>query len=120
MILLALSEGIFQKTKKLLEKENLKYKRIDDGEKLFEIAQEVKPELIILEKDIPMLDGFAVTLLLKADKTTNEIPVLVICKCAYKEEEIKARDCGADCVINYPFDEKLFIEIIKKLMREGK
>ena len=49
MIYLALSEAIFQKIKELLEREDIEYKRIDDGESLFELSKKSRPDLIILE-----------------------------------------------------------------------
>jgi PleD family two-component response regulator len=118
MIYLALSEDIFNKIKILLESQKIKYKRIEDGETLLKQAQKEKPELIILEKDLPLLDGFAVTLLLKSDAKTQDIPVLAICKCNYKEEEFKAKDCGSDELIIYPFKEDEIWEKIYKLIKK--
>ncbi len=117
MIYLALSEDIFNRIKSLLESHKLRYKRIEDGETLLKKAQKEKPELIILEKDLPLLDGFAVTLLLKSDVKTQDIPILAICKCNYREEEFKAKDCGSDELIVYPFKENEIWEKIYKLIK---
>ncbi len=117
MIFLALSEAIFQKIKEILEKEGFSYRRIDDGESLFELSKKSHPDLIILEKDIPLLDGFATTLLLKSEEKTKDIPVIAVCKCRYVEEEAKARDCGSDVIIPYPFDEAELLQILKKLLK---
>ncbi len=112
MIYLAVSESLYQKFSKILENYKVKHKLIEDGETLLELAKKEKPKLIILEKDLPLLDGFAVTLLLKSNEKTKEIPILAVCKCKYREEEIKAKDCGVDDIIVCPLDEG---EIIKKL-----
>jgi len=117
MIYLALSEAIFQKIKELLEREDIEYKRIDDGESLFELSKKSRPDLIILEKDIPLLDGFATTLLLKSEEKTKEIPVVTICNCRYVEEEVKARDCGSDAIIAYPFEEEELLKILKEFLK---
>ena len=118
MIFLAISENLFNKIKDLLEQEKLKYKFIEDGETLIKLSKKCKPRLIILEKDLPLLDGFAATLLLKSDKDTKEIPILGICKSNYKEEEIKAKDSGCDEVIVYPFNEKDLIFKIKEILKK--
>jgi len=119
MIYLALSEHIFEKVKEILEKHNLKYEKIEDGEQLLELAKKDPPDLIILEKDIPLLDGFSVTLILKSNIKTEEIPILVVCKADYKEEIIKAKDCGSDSIIKYPFKEEELLQKIKELLERS-
>lgn len=118
MIFLALSEDIFNKLKELLTKNKLKFQKIDTGDKLLSLAKKEKPDLIILEKDLPLLDGFAVILLLKSDTKTQDIPVIAICKCNYKEEEIKAKDCGSDEIVRYPFKDQEIMEKILKYLRK--
>jgi PleD family two-component response regulator len=118
MIYLALSETLFNKIAKILEKYKVKYKNIEDGETLLELAKKDKPKLIILEKDLPLLDGFAVTLLLKSNEKTKDIPILAVCKCNYKEEEIKAKDCGVDDIIVCPFEEKEISEKLEKWLKK--
>lgn len=117
MIYLALSESLSDKIKKILEEYKIKYRVIEDGETLLELTKKEKPKLIILEKDLPLLDGYAVTLLLKSSEKTKEIPILAICKSRYKEEEIKAKDCGADEIIICPFEKEELKQKIEKLMK---
>jgi DNA-binding response OmpR family regulator len=118
MIFLALSSAILEKVSALLEKFKLKYQVVETGEDLLEKAKKQKPQLIILEKDLPLLDGFSATLLLKANDKTKDIPVITICKCDFPEEEKKARDCGADCLLHYPFKEDEFIQVLSKLLKK--
>ena len=118
MILLALCEAIFEKIKPFLDKLHLKYQRIESGEELLEKAKKIKPSLIILEKDLPLLDGFAVTLLLKSDPKTQEIPIVAVCKCNFPEEEIKAKDSGADAIIHLPLQEEEIIKLLKRFNRK--
>ena len=120
MIYLALSESLYNKLAKLLQDHKIKYKMIEDGETLLELAKKEKPKLILLEKDLPLLDGYAVTLLLKSNEKTKDIPILAVCKCKYKEEEVKAKDCGADDIIFCPFEEKEIIEKVEKWLKGSK
>ncbi|MCD6489615.1 MAG: response regulator [Thermodesulfobacterium sp.] len=117
MIYIALSESLFNKLAKILENHKIKYKFIGDGETLLELAKKDPPELIILEKDLPLLDGFAVTLLLKSDDKTKNIPILAVCKYEYKEEEIKAKDCGVDDIIICPLEEEKIVEKLEKWLK---
>lgn len=118
MIYLALSENIYNKIKEILDRHKIKYKFIEDGETLLKITKKDKPKLIILEKDIPLLDGYATTLLLKSDKETQDIPIIGICKVPLKEEEIKAKDCGCDEIIVYPFKEEELLNRILKILKK--
>ncbi len=118
MILVALSEGIFEKIRPILEKFKISYEKVETGEELLEKAKKVRPELIILEKDLPLLDGFAAILLLKSHPKTSDIPVLAVCKCDYYEEEVKARDSGADGIIHCPLKEEEIKEYFKKFLKK--
>jgi len=117
MVFIALSENLFDRIKKVLDTFGLKYRLIEDGESLINLSKRYKPDLIILEKDLPLLDGFAATLLLKSDKETQEIPILGICKSNYKEEEIKAKDSGCDEVLICPFSEEDVFTKIKEILK---
>ncbi len=118
-ILVSLSEGIFEKIKGFLEEQSIKLKliQVEDGETLLERAKKELPDLIILEKEIPLLDGFATVLLLKSQEETREIPVVTICKGDFEEEKGKARDCGSDAILCYPFTREEFFEVLKKFIK---
>ncbi|QER42178.1 response regulator [Thermodesulfobacterium sp. TA1] len=118
MIYLALSEDLFNRLKEVLEKLKLKYKLIEDGETLLKLSKKEKPKLIVLEKDIPLLDGFATTLLLKSSPETQDIPILGVCKVPLKEEETKAKDCGCDDILVYPFKEEEFLNKVLKYIKK--
>ncbi|WP_022854996.1 response regulator [Thermodesulfobacterium thermophilum] len=118
MIYLALSEDLFKKLKEALEKHKIRYKLIEDGETLLKLAKKEKPRLIILEKDIPLLDGFATTLLLKSNPETQTIPIVGVCKVPLKEEEHRAKDCGCDDILVYPFKEEEFLNKVLKYIKK--
>ncbi len=118
MILLALSSVILEKIIAILEKYKLKYQVVETGEELLEKAKKLKPQVIILEKDIPLLDGFSATLLLKANEKTKDIAVITLCKCDFPEEEKKARDCGADWLLHYPFKEEELVDALSKFLKK--
>lgn len=117
MILIALSDGIFEKIKRVLEKGKFRYERVVSGEELVERAKKARPQLIILEKDLPLLDGFAATLLLKSHPKTKNIPILTICKCDFPEERVKARDSGADFVLLCPLKEEELSKVIQEAVK---
>src|SRR3989339_324706 len=50
---------------------------VDDGSKVLDKAIEVKPDLIVLDISMPNLDGYSTTLLLRKNKDTANIPVII-------------------------------------------
>ncbi len=113
-IYLSLSESVASKVEEALGNFKCRLILIPDGEKLIEISRKDPPDLIIIEKEIPKLDGYAVVLLLKNDPKTAEVPVIGICKCLTDAEAEKARDAGCDDYVCYPFEKEEFQNLVKK------
>ena len=68
-------------------------------------AKEDEPELILLDVLMPEINGYEVCKILKQDKKTANIPVIMISALGWKSEErIKGLDAGADAFISKPFD----------------
>ena len=65
------------------------------GEAALRIAQNDRPELILLDIMMPDMDGYQVIKALKADQRTADIPVIFITALADSEDEIKGLDLGA-------------------------
>ena len=88
---------------------------VPDGEVLIELSRKNPPDLIILEREIPKLDGYAVVLLLKNDPKTSQVPVVGICRCFTTEAE-KARDAGCDDFVCYPLNEEEFKSMVQRYL----
>ncbi|HIE32678.1 MAG TPA: response regulator [Thermodesulfobacteriaceae bacterium] len=116
LVYLALSESVAQKVKEILKGFNCRMESVPDGEALINLSRETLPDLIVIEKEIPKLDGYAAVLLLKNDEKTAEIPVVGICKCLSDIEAEKARDAGCDDYVCYPFEKKELKEILEKFL----
>ncbi|OAQ21166.1 response regulator [Thermosulfurimonas dismutans] len=116
LVYLALSESVAQKVKEILKGFNCRVESVPDGEALINLSRETLPDLIIIEKEIPKLDGYAAVLLLKNDEKTAEIPVVGICKCLSDIEAEKARDAGCDDYVCYPFEKEELEKILEKFL----
>lgn len=75
-----------------------------DGEAGLTAAVDIAPDLILLDVDMPGLDGFEVCRRLKASKFTVDIPVIFLTGASQTEEKIKGLDLGAIDYITKPFD----------------
>lgn len=67
-----------------------------DGAEGVEKARVEKPDLILMDMSLPVLDGWEATRQLKADPQTAAIPVIALTAHAMAEDERRAREAGCD------------------------
>ncbi len=90
------------------------YKTIEatDGEQGVELAKASKPDLILMDIQMPVMDGLEATRILKADTTTKDIPVLALTSYAMKGDEERILEAGCNGYLAKPFDIQ---ELLKKV-----
>lgn len=88
------------------------------AEESIEKAKNEKPDLIILDLAFPgNLDGWDICKMLKTDKETERIPVVMLTgRMLKKEDEIKGLRMGAEDYIKKPFDVDIFRARIRKIL----
>lgn len=79
-----------------------------------------KPDLLILDVNMPVMDGFEVLQKVRSDERLKTLPVIMFTIKALNEDKIAGYDYGADDYITKPFDSKLFIAKVKTLARRTK
>ena len=90
-----------------------------DGEKGIVAAREQKPDLILLDLVLPEIDGFEVLAMLKKDKDTFEIPVIVLSNLGEKENVEKGLKLGAaDYLIKARLEPSEIAERIQKVLNQ--
>src|SRR5687768_491655 len=77
------------------------------------LAGESRPDLILMDIQLPGMDGLQATALLKANEATRDIPVIALTALAMKGDEERIRDAGCDGYIAKPLDYKDFLAVIK-------
>lgn len=75
----------------------------------------VRPDLILLDLNLPKKDGREVLMEIKKDKELRRIPVVVLTTSGAEEDIIKIYDCHANCYITKPVDFDQFINVIKSI-----
>ena len=90
-----------------------------DGKQALEIASSEQPELILMDLSLPELDGWEATRRLKADNTTQHIPVIVLTAHALKTDREGAFEAGCDDYDVKPIDFPRLLEKIERLLKTG-
>jgi len=74
----------------------------EDAESGLTLARAQQPDLILMDIQLPGMDGLAATALLKADPATSAIPIIALTAMAMKEDREKTRAAGCDGYIAKP------------------
>jgi chemotaxis family two-component system response regulator Rcp1 len=74
-----------------------------------------KPDLILLDLNLPRKDGREVLATIKADRVLASIPVVVLTTSQAEEDVLRSYGLHANCYIVKPFDLEQFIEVVKSI-----
>jgi len=83
------------------------------GEALAAAARE-RPDLILMDIQLPVLDGYEATRRIKADPALRAIPVIVVTSYALSGDENKARAAGCDAYVTKPFSPRALLAKIRE------
>jgi two-component system cell cycle response regulator DivK len=87
-----------------------------NGEQAVEMAQTHKPDLILMDIQLPVMDGLSATRLIKSDSSTNGIPILAATAYAMAGDEAKAIAAGCDGYITKPIDIRVLLKTVEKYL----
>lgn len=94
--------------------------RAADAETGLALAREQRPDLVLMDMQLPGMDGMEATALLKRDPATSAIPVIALTAMAMKEDQENARAAGCDDYIAKPLRyQQLYSAIDALLARTG-
>jgi two-component system, chemotaxis family, response regulator Rcp1 len=78
-------------------------------------ADEVRPDLILLDLNLPKKDGREVLAEIKEDPELRQIPVVVLTTSTAEQDVLGTYDLHANCYINKPVDFEQFIKVVKSV-----
>ncbi len=90
------------------------------GEECLLKVSELQPELIILDIEMPGLNGLETLKILKNNDKTQSIKVLVVTALAMLGDEKIIKQAGADEYLSKPYGRQNFLDVVKKLCSEKK
>ncbi|MGH1456660.1 MAG: response regulator [Alphaproteobacteria bacterium] len=98
----------------LLEANGIGTVQTREGKLAVEMAREHKPDLIIMDIQLPEISGLDITKQLKADIELAHIPVIAVTAFAMKGDEQKIREGGCEDYVSKPISVSRFIETVRK------
>ena len=103
----------------LLEAHGIDTIQTREGKLAFDMAREHKPDLIIMDIQLPEISGLEITERLKQDEELKDIPVIAVTAFAMKGDEKKILDGGCEDYISKPISVSRFIGAVQKHLDEG-
>ncbi len=86
------------------------------GESGVERAEADRPDLILMDIQLPGLDGYEATRRIKANPDLRRIPVIAVTSYALSGDEQKARDAGCDGYVAKPFSPRALLATIRTFL----
>ena len=87
-----------------------------DGQEGIEMMKSEKPDIVLMDMGLPVMDGWEATTTAKADDEIKEIPIIALTAHALESDRVKALACGADDFDTKPIDFKRLLEKIESLI----
>ena len=87
-----------------------------DGHQAVTAARDVRPDLILMDLGLPVIDGWEATRQLKADTATQRIPIIVLSAHAMTNDREQALKAGADDFDSKPVNFERLVEKIEDIL----
>jgi two-component system cell cycle response regulator DivK len=100
----------------LLDAQGYRILQTKDGMEALDIAREHRPDLILMDIQLPEVSGLEVTKWLKEDASLRSIPVVAVTAFAMKGDEEAIRQGGCEAYLSKPISVAGFIETVRKFL----
>jgi len=100
----------------LLEAHGYATLQTKDGMEALSLAREHKPDLILMDIQLPEVSGLEVTKWIKEDENLRSIPVVAVTAFAMKGDEEKIREGGCEAYVAKPISVESFINTVKEFL----
>lgn len=90
----------------------------ENGQIAVQMAQSYRPVLILMDMQMPVMDGYTAVSIIKADPELTNIPIIAFTALARPEDKIRTREVG--CIEHYtkPMDPEELLSLIRKYIGE--
>jgi FOG: CheY-like receiver len=88
---------------------------IRDGARAIDAVRTERPDLVVLDIQLPGMNGMEIGRRLKEDAATRAIPIVAVTAFALKADERRVRETGCEAYLSKPISLKTFIETVRRL-----
>jgi two-component system cell cycle response regulator DivK len=88
----------------------------EDGEQALAAVAKQRPDLILMDIQLPVLDGYEATRRIKADPSLSSIPIIAVTSYALSGDEEKARAAGCDDFVPKPYSPRQLLAKIRQYL----
>jgi len=86
----------------------------ENGEEALAAIAKARPDLILMDIQLPIMDGYTATRRIKADPALRSIPILAVTSYALSGENKKAREAGCDDYIPKPYSPRELLAKVRQ------
>ncbi len=86
------------------------------GEEGVDLAETQRPDLILMDIQLPGLDGYEATRRIKANPALQQIPIIAVTSYALSGDDVKAREAGCDAYVTKPFSPRALLAKIREYL----
>jgi len=90
----------------------------ENGEEALAAIAKQRPDLILMDIQLPIMDGYTATRRIKADPALHSIPIIAVTSYALSGEEKKAREAGCDDYIPKPYSPRELLAKVRQYLSD--
>ncbi|MCF7201006.1 Hpt domain-containing protein [Pseudomonas oligotrophica] len=106
-------------TSRLLERNGMNVMTAKDGVDAISQLQERKPDIMLLDIEMPRMDGFEVASLVRHDERLKDLPIIMITSRTGEKHRDRALAIGVNQYLGKPYQESLLLESIEQLVQRN-
>jgi two-component system cell cycle response regulator DivK len=103
----------------LLKRTSYRLIEAHDGEAGVAVALEQRPDLILMDLQLPKISGLEATRRLRANPATAQMPIIAITSFALSGDDQKAIEAGASAYLAKPYSPRDLLALVRKILPEG-
>jgi len=103
-------------TQRLLERNGMRVLTARDGMDAIEVLRDTLPDVILLDIEMPRMDGYEVAAQVRGDARTRDIPIIMITSRAGEKHRARAIELGVDDYLGKPYQESQLLDAIAPLV----
>jgi chemosensory pili system protein ChpA (sensor histidine kinase/response regulator) len=107
-------------TQRLLERNGMKVVTARDGLDALEQLQEIRPDVMLLDIEMPRMDGYELASSIRKDSRLANIPIIMITSRVGQKHRARAIEIGVDDYLGKPYQESQLLDAIEQLIQHGR